>query len=84
MADSMTASERVAWEKENLPLAELAKRQGRYMVVASPDMMQLIAGVNKQLAEDWDVAGGISQGVVMNQAGQPMSVFMQAMVRRSK
>lgn len=69
---------------ENVPFAELAKRQGAYMVVASPDMMQVIAGVNKQLADGWEVAGGIGQGIVMNQTGQPVSVFMQAMVRKGK
>jgi hypothetical protein len=79
-----TDTERVAWERENVPFAELAKRQGAYMVVASPDISQLIGGVNKQLADGWEVAGGIGQGIVMNQMGQPVSLFMQAMMRRGK
>jgi hypothetical protein len=80
----MTAMERIVWERENVPFAELAKRQGAYMVVASPDISQLIGGVNKQLADGWEVAGGIGQGIVMNQTGQPVSLFMQAMVKRGK
>jgi len=80
----MTASERIAWERENIPFAELAKRQGQYMVVASPDLTQVIAGVNKQLGDGWDVAGGIAQGGMVTPQGQSVGVFMQAMVRRGK
>jgi hypothetical protein len=70
---------------ENVPFAELAKRQGAYMVIASPDLRQLIGGVNKQLDAGWEVVGGIAQGIVMEQkTGQPVSLFMQAMMRRGK
>ena len=69
---------------ENVPFAELAKRQGAYMVVASPDLTQVIAGVNKQLADGWELAGGIGQGVMVTPQGQSVGVFMQAMERKGK